>query len=464
MISKKLAQEVLNVTLETGADYSEIYIENRKGYSYRVDTMLCEKPSANFDKGAAIRIMKGLQVIYGYTNDVSRKGLLKLANDLSRSFEGERIISVTEIKKAKIKQINKVQLYHGDVSNEVKVELLRNACKKIMDYDETIVRSITSLSEEYKNISIFTSEGMEYSDERVYTRLYLMALASKDGRIENSSEAPGAQMGYEFINTLNIDEMALNVARVAVSLLDAKECPSGRMPVVIGNGFGGVLFHEACGHALEASSVSRDQSVFSNRLGEQIASPLVNAFDDGTIPNAWGSLNYDDEGRPSERVQLIKDGVLVDYMVDDFNGRRMDRKGNGHSRRQNYRYEPTSRMTNTYIDNGESTVEEIIASTTLGLYAKSLGGGSVNPATGEFNFGCSEAYIIRDGKICEQVKGAILIGTGEEILKNIDMVGNDLKFAQGMCGASSGSVPTIVGQPTLRVKQMVVGGRGGELK
>ena len=195
-----------------------------------------------------------------------------------------------------------------------------------------------------------------------------------------------------------------------------------------------------------------------------IASPLVTAIDDSTIPQEWGSIDIDDEGNFGTKRVLIKDGKLTDFMIDDFNGRRMGREGNGSCRRQNYKYCPTSRMSNTYIDNGKSTPEEIIKATKLGLYAVGFNGGSVDPTTGEFNFGCSEAYIIRDGKIAEPVKGATLIGKGEEILTKIDMVGNDLAFGQGMCGAASGSIRTNVGQPTLRISEMTVGGRGGELK
>ena len=247
-------------------------------------------------------------------------------------------------------------------------------------------------------------------------------------------------------------------------MLTAKECPSGNMPVVIGNGWGGVLFHEACGHPLEASAVSRGLSCFAGKEGQMIASPLVTAVDDSTIPQEWGSIDIDDEGNFGTKRVLIKDGKLVNFMIDDFNGRRMGREGNGSCRRQNYKYCPTSRMSNTYIDNGKSTPEEIIKATKLGLYAVSFNGGSVDPTTGEFNFGCSEAYIIRDGKVAEPVKGATLIGKGEEILLKIDMIANDLAFGQGMCGAASGSIRTNVGQPTLRVSEMTVGGRGGTLE
>jgi len=464
MISKKLALEILNIGLSTGADYSEIFIQATESFSQKVENGISEKPAAMYDVGAGIRLLKGLESIYGFTNDLTKKGLLKLVNNLAASFNGKRILTVTSLKRLKTIQLSPIKKHHRSIQKIDKIELLRKANKVLKDYDPRIVRAITVLNEVHAEVFIFNSLEKEVHDTRTYSRLGISAFASENGQIEANGDGPGAQMGYEFAEGFDTVKAAKEVARVAISLLSAKECPSGRMPVVIGNGFGGVLFHEACGHSLEATAVSRGLSVFSGKEGQLIASPLVNAFDNGIIPNAWGTINYDDEGNLSQNVQLIKNGVLNEYMIDMFNGRRMGKEANGHSRRQNYRYEPTSRMTNTYIDNGTSTVEEIISATKLGLYAKSMGGGSVNPTTGEFNFGCNEAYIIRDGKVAEQVKGAILIGTGEEILKEIDMVGNDLKFAQGVCGSSSGSVNTIVGQPTIRVKSMVVGGRGGELK
>ena len=231
------------------------------------------------------------------------------------------------------------------------------------------------------------------------------------------------------------------------------------MTVAIENGFGGVIFHEACGHSLEASSVALGQSQFAGKLGQQIANPKLTAIDDGTIPNAWGSINIDDEGVPAQKKILIENGILKSYMVDKLNGRRMGMESTGSGRRQDYTFEPTSRMTNTYIANGPDRNEDIISSIEYGLYAKSMGGGSVNPVTGEFNFAVTEGYLIRNGRIAEPVRGASLIGKGSEVLMNIDMIGQNLMTAQGMCGAASGSIPTDVGQPLIRVSSITVGGR-----
>lgn len=269
-------------------------------------------------------------------------------------------------------------------------------------------------------------------------------------------------MGLEFFETTNPESIGEEAARIALVLSQAKPCPSGKMPVIIDNGFGGVIFHEACGHSLEASAVAKNQSVFAGKLGQQIASSKVSAIDDGTIPNAWGSENIDDEGTPQRRRVLIENGILKSYMIDRLNGRRMNMESTGSSRRQSYKFEPTSRMSNTFIAPGTDSFEEMLKGVEKGLYAKKMGGGSVNPQTGEFNFAVQEGYLIEDGKITDPVKGASLIGNGAEILMNIDMVGDNLERAQGMCGASSGSIPTDVGQPRLRVSSITVGGTANE--
>jgi TldD protein len=233
------------------------------------------------------------------------------------------------------------------------------------------------------------------------------------------------------------------------------------MPVVIHNSFGGVILHEACGHSLEATSVAKGLSVFCGKLGQQIANPIVTAVDSGLDENAWGSINVDDEGTPAKRNVLIENGILKSYLVDKRNAKKMNHPITGSSRRESYKYQTTSRMTNTYFLNGTRTFEEIIAATKKGLFAKRMGGGSVNPATGEFNFAVMEGYLIEDGKITKPVRGATLVGSGKDVLLRIDMIANNLSHGHGMCGSLSGSIPTNVGQPTIRVSHLTVGGKGG---
>ena len=269
-------------------------------------------------------------------------------------------------------------------------------------------------------------------------------------------------MGLEYYETVTPEQLGKEAARVALVNLEAKDCPSGKMPVVIDNGFGGVIFHEACGHALEATSVAKNRSAFCGKLGQQIASTCVSAVDDGTIPNAWGSQNIDDEGNFQKRRLLIENGILKTYMIDTLNGRRMGMDSTSSSRRESYQFEPTSRMSNTFILPGDAEFEELFEGVEKGLYARKMGGGSVNPQTGEFNFAVLEGYMIENGKITYPVKGAALIGNGRDILWNIDKVGKELRTGQGMCGSMSGSIPTDVGQPPIRVTSITVGGTANE--
>lgn len=464
MISKNSALKVLNESLKTGGDFAEIFLEETQNQSVNIDSSRTESPSTSMRYGAGIRILNKLQSVYGYTNDVSTKGLLSLASSLASSFNEERQLTVEKISTLRYKKRHLIQRPLDKVDLEEKITLLKSIEKIIREYDPLIVRSIVGLSNVVRNIEVFNSEGKHFTDQQQRIRIFLQAMASKDGVYETSFSGPGALQGFEYLSTLDLINEAKKVAKLAVDKLSAKDCPSGKMPVVIGNGFGGVIFHEAVGHPLEASAIAKGYSQFTNKVGQRVAHECVTAIDDGTIENGWGSFNIDDEGNVSTKNVLIEKGILKGYMVDRFNGRRMNAESTGAGRRQSYKYEPTSRMTNSYIAAGESTVEEIISSVKLGLYAKSLGGGSVNPATGDFNFAADEAYIIRDGKVCELVKGATLIGSGAEVLANIDMVANDLARAQGMCGAASGSIPVDVGQPTIRVSQITVGGQGGVLK
>ena len=463
MISKKLASALLLEATASGADFAEVYLEDTLSSNLSMENGKIEERVSTNGFGVGIRVLKGLQSAYGYTSDLSKKSLMKLAQDVGKAFSGPRVLTPPTLEKVKVKEIINLSTQPMEtISVKQKIDLLKMVNDTMASFDKRIVRTNVYLNDMVKNVTIFNTLGRYVEDTRRRARLYMIAVAADNGKIENFGEGPGASDGFDFFTSkIKLKEMAMETAKSTISLLGAAECPSGKMPVVIGNGFGGVIFHEACGHPFEASSVSKKLSVFWDKLGKQVANPIVNAVDDGTIPFGWGSTNVDDEGFPAQKVQLIKDGVLNSFMIDQFNGRRMKAEQNGHSRRQNYKFEPTSRMTNTYIENGPHTVEQIIAATEYGLYAKKMGGGSVNPATGEFNFTVSEGYMIRNGKIAEAVKGAALVGKGDETLAKIDMVANDLARAQGMCGAASGSIPTDVGQPTIRVTEITVGGRRG---
>lgn len=465
MISNAQGLRILNKGLATGADYAEIFIEEKLNHNIAVENGKVEQ--SNFAKiyGAGIRLLKNFQSVYGYTNDVTEKSLTKLIESLSASFHEKPCVFLDKLTKKTPKNISFSRMPFDTVSDETIISYLKSGDSVMRKFDKRITRTNASFNWQISKIQIINSKGFNIVDEKSRGRVAISCVAADGDKIETGFEGPGASSGFEFfVDQVDIEKVAKNVAEKTIMMLDAKECPSGKMPVIIGPAFGGTLFHEACGHPLEASAVSKNLSVFSDKLGKQIASSIVSAIDDGTIPNGWGSNNVDDEGNPTQKTLLIENGILKNFLIDDFNGRRMNMKGNGACRRQSYKFEPTSRMSNTYICNGKSTPEEIIKATKFGLYAKSLAGGSVNPVTGEFNFGCSEAYLIRNGKVCEPVRGASVIGTGQEILMKIDMVGNDLERAQGMCGAGSGYVPVDVGQPTIRISEMTVGGNGGEIK
>lgn len=461
MLSRPIIEDVITAALSTGGDFAEIFVEDRFNTGLLLVGGKIESGISGRDYGVGIRIFYGLNSIYAYTNDSTRENLIKVAKEAAAAIKGSNIHQVLDFTKGGINNIHPIKLLPSNIEKSQKVELMKRAYNAAKNYDEVISQVTVRYLDNEQNVLIANSEGLYTEDKRTRTRTAISAVASANGEMQSGFYGPGAHMGFEFYDKINIEDYAREAARIAKTMVFADLCPSGKMPVVIDNEFGGVIFHEACGHGLEATSVAKGTSVFAGKLGEKVASDVVTAIDDGTIPNAWGSQNIDDEGTKSKKNVLIENGILKGYMIDKLNGRKMGMESTGSGRRQSYQYAPTSRMTNTYIANGSSTKEEIIANTEYGLFAKYMGGGSVNPATGDFNFAVSEGYIIRNGKIAEPVRGATLIGTGLEVLKQIDMVGNNLDFGQGMCGSASGSIPTDVGQPTIRVKSITVGGRKG---
>lgn len=459
MLDKALVKNVLDTALSTGGDFAEIFVEHKDTNNMTMINGNVEKVLSGINYGVGIRIFDKFNSIYAYTNDTSKQNLLNTAKQAAVALNRAKKIDVLDFEIKTINNIHTVKILPTNVDKSKKVEIMKLANDTIINYDSLITQSEISCIEDVQNVLIANSNNLWVEDKRVHSRILIQAIASNNTEKQVGHMSPGASMGFEFFDTLDIKELAKEAARSAITILKADLCPSGKMPVIIDNAFGGVIFHEACGHSLEATSVAKNTSVFSNKLGQQIASPLVTAIDDGTIKNAWGSENIDDEGTSSQKNVLIENGILKSYLVDILNGRRMGAKVTGSSRRESYKYAPTSRMTNTYIQNGNSTPDEIIANTEYGLYAKQMAGGSVYPSTGEFNFAVNEAYIVRNGKIAEPVRGATLIGKGEQVLKDIDMVGNNLALASGICGSISGGVPVNVGQPMIRVSQITVGGR-----
>ena len=461
MISRILLEDVLAAAMSTGADFAEVYAEKTRNNGIRFLDGKIDTVSDEMVSGVGIRAFIGVRTAYATTTDISRGGLLRcayaVADALGQS-KAEVSINLTE---RIFPNIHPVKILPGSTPMKTRTDILKEACFAAQERDEKIKQVMGNLASVDHTILIANSEGLYTTDRHVRTRIAVNAVAvSADGSDNQSGfYAPGRGMGLEMFEFINPREVGITAADEALVSLRADYCPAGQMTVAIENGFGGVIFHEACGHSLEATSVGTGTSQMAGKMGQKIANEKVTAIDDGTIPGAWGSVNIDDEGNPTQKNVLIENGILKSYMIDRLGSRRMGMAMTGNSRRQSFMYEPTSRMTNTYIANGPDKNEDIIASIEYGLYAKKMGGGSVNPLTGEFNFGVSEGYIVRNGKICEPVRGASLVGTGSQILMDIDMVGKNMATGQGMCGSSSGSVPTDVGQPLIRISKITVGGR-----
>lgn len=442
-----------------GADFAEIFAERTRHSSVHFIDRKIDSVRDNTISGVGIRAFLGTRTVYASTTDLSEDGLMQTAADVSAAIGDKKAEPRIVLTERINPNIHPSRIVPSDSLVKLKADLLKAGCFAASEYDKRISQVQGMIFDVDRNILIANSEGLYTTDRSVRTRMSVNAIASAGGENQSGSCSPGRLSGLELYEEILPEDIGRHAARQAVVNLEAPYCPAGKMTVAIENGFGGVIFHEACGHSLEATSVGIGASQMAGRLGEAVANEKVTAVDDGTIPNAWGSVNIDDEGNTTRRNVLIEKGILKGYMIDRLGSRRMKMPVTGSSRRQDYTFEPTSRMTNTFIENGPDRNEDIIASIEYGLYAKEMGGGSVNPLTGAFNFSVREGYIIRGGKICEAVRGASLIGTGSQILKDIDMVGQNLARGQGMCGSSSGSVPTDVGQPLIRVSAITVGGR-----
>jgi len=462
---KDFAQEVLGAALACGGDFAEIFWEDTR--ASRMQLLNSQAESINFSRlhGAGIRVFVGLNAVYAYTNETDREGLLRCAAQVASAVREQKktVLTLPPFVSPQLPPPDRIAMPPSGVESKRKLDILRAADSAARAVSADIKQVNCVFADIEQDVIICNSEGLYVEDSRTRTRMACAAMADNGKEKQQASDNPGASMGFELFDS-RVDPAATGkkAATTAHLMLHAPECPAGVMPVVIDGGFGGVIFHEACGHSLEATSVAFGLSEFTGKLGQKIAADCVTAIDDGTMPNEWGSTRVDDEGTPTTCLTLIENGILKNYMIDKLNGKRMGMPSTGSGRRQSYTYAPTSRMRNTYIAPGNDDDAAMIRTMGDGLYAKKMGGGSVNPATGEFNFAVSEGYLVKDGKITTPVRGASLIGKGSGVLVNIDRVGKTMTMDQGMCGSISGSIPANVGQPMIRVKQMTVGGRAKE--
>ncbi|MDO4265986.1 MAG: TldD/PmbA family protein [Eubacteriales bacterium] len=461
MIKETTAEKILDYILSHGGDFGEVFCEQKlytqmNMISQGREHFRPEAVSSGCEAGTGIRIFQGGASIYLYTNaedEASLFGLLKEKwGKTPAAMDGNLQCG---------KACGNESGYAGEIcgaSLTGKASLLCRINRAGFAASERISRMRTRYIDMDQSVLIANTEGVMAHDRRVKTRLHITATAQDGNETQSSYTGPGAMRDFGFYQELNPERYAGKAAEDAVRMLHAVPCPTGRMPVVIANGFGGLFFHEACGHSLEASAAADGASEFSGKIGQQVAAPGLTLIDDGSMPDAWGSLHIDDEGIPTRKNVLIENGILRGFMTDRWNGKRLGLAPTGSARRQSYRFAPTSRMTNTYIMAGTDKLSDMIASIDRGIYVKSINAGSVNPPIGEFNFNTSETFLIEHGEITKPVHSATLIGTGGDILKRVEMIGDDYDIGQGFCYAGSGAIYIGAGQPSVKISEMTVGG------
>ncbi len=464
-ITQSVARAVLQEAQKSGADYAELFLEDNE--STRIEMIDGKVESANYARisGAGVRVLLGTQSAYAYCADIDERSLIETARAAATALGDAKHAPNGEIAIALQRFVTPVKQRFDTISNADRIAVMKTGSRVLKSTSGEVTQALVRYLDQVQRVMIVNTDGVFVTDERPRTRIFLQAVAMNGTEAQTGYEGPGCNRGFEaYRDVIDVERAAATAANMAVTMLHAPECPAGNLPVVIDGGFGGVIFHEACGHSLEATAVGRNNSVFCGKLGTKIAADCVSAVDDGTLPGEWGSINVDDEGGKPQRNLLIENGILKGYLIDKLGARRMNMESTGSSRRQGYMFAPTSRMTNTFICAGADDEEEMISGMAEGLYAKKMGGGSVNPPTGEFNFTVAEGYWVKNGKIVSPVRGATLIGKGSEVLLKIDRVGKDMWMAPGMCGSLSGSVPTNVGQPRIRVSGMTIGGKGGAIE
>ena len=461
MLDQDLVRDVLTVARKTGARFAEIFSEERRTTSGRLDDGRVEGLTTGLDRGAGIRVIAGDTTSYAYSNRLDPEALFRAAESAAAASREGKEESVAAFDPADPPARHPAREPAAGVPAERKVAWIREADDAARSVSPEVRQVVVAYGDSVQRVLIATSDGLWAEEERHRLRLVANVMAERDGAMRTGFDGPAGLGGVEVLDRYPPAETGRVAARMAVTMLDGRPAPAGEMPVVLGPGGGGVLFHEACGHGLESDTVGKEASIYRGRLGETLAAALVTGVDDSTVPGGWGSFGFDDEGTPAKRTVLFEGGKLVGYLHDRFWGDRAGAPPTANGRRESYAHLPIPRMTNTSILSGDADPEEIIADTRRGLYAKVLGGGQVNPATGDFVFGVAEGYMIEDGRITHPVRGANLIGNGVAIMQAVDAVASDFEARPGTCGKDGQGVPVTTGSPTLRIARMTVGGTGG---
>ncbi len=456
-IDPQVLNRVIRRGLEKGGEFAEVYLENRISRSILMEESRFKSAVFGISQGGGVRVISGDKTGYAYTDEISEEKLMRAAEVASFVAEGAKAVNPVDVRKEKRESYITVKLPLEEVADEKRLEVMKRANQAALDYDPRIKMASISSYDEIRGRTIANSEGLLLSDELPLLFFIVQTLGVSDNARHMGRERLSRHSGFEMFDEVSPEEVARTCARESIVMLEAEDAPAGIMDVVMQNGWGGVLVHEAVGHPLEGDVIAEKTGVFYGKLGQKVASDVFTMVDDGTLPNFRGTTNFDDEGTQMKRNVLIEKGVLVKYMTDILSAKQLNMERTGNGRRESFRYIPIPRMTNTFIDRGKDKPEDIIASTRSGLYVQSLSGGSVNPITGMFNFTCREAYLIENGKKTTPVKGATLIGSCMDIISNIDAVGDDLDFGPGICGKGQMAEVT-AGQPTVRIRGINVGG------
>lgn len=459
MLDQELLKKILKRTLSSGEEYADVFVEHRHATSIQLEDNKIEKITSGSDSGAGIRLISGGKTAYAFSNDLSEKALLELAATLKTASSSPQKIMTLDLRKQKPGTDFFIKKIPANVPMEKKINITRTANHTARRFDKRIKQATVIYRDSVQKVQIAASNGNFAEDERIHTLAVVHVIASDNGIIQTGYEPVGGFIGFELFDNVNIEELAATAAKRAVRMLTVRRAPGGRMPVVISSEAGGTMIHEAIGHGLEADLAGQGLSVYSNKLGEIVASPIITVLDDATLPNKRGSFRFDDEATPSQSTVLVKNGVLVNYMYDIFTAMKNNKTSTGNGRRESYQCRPIPRMTNTYIAPGNTNPEDILKATSKGLFVKKMGGGQVNTVTGDFVFEVQEGYLIENSSLGEPVRGATLTGNGPEVLKAIDLIGSDLGFSIGTCGKDSQGVPVSDAMPTVRIPEIVVGGK-----
>jgi len=455
LLDQGVAERVLARALANGGRFAEVFAERRRGQVLAIDESRIESVQSGAEEGAGVRVVEGNTTYFAHVDDLDPADLERAADEAAAALKGER----REPRPLQAREATPLPIERRpeDVPAAQKAEMLRELDERARAKGAEIAQFSASYAEARRQVAIANSDGLFSGDDRTRTRIGAQAVARGDGAVETGAETLGAHRGFELLED-DPGQIAEQAAAKALTLLDAVPAPSGSMPVVVGGGFGGVLFHEMTGHGLEADHIQKQASVYVGKLGTKVAEPLLNAYDDGRLPGEWGSDAIDDEGQPTQKTQVIEGGTLTSYLYDHLTAERAAAASTGNGRRESFRHLPIPRMTNTYIAPGDATPEEMIAEVERGFYAVSFGGGQVDPATGDFVFGVSEGYLIEGGKVTSPCRGATLIGNCLDALAAIDAVGDDFFMKTGICGKGGQKVPVGTGQGHVRLRALTVGG------